>query len=204
MIKLVLFDIDGVVIDSLEANFKFYKDLLKRVRDIELTLKEYKPYYSYSTKQMLNQFVPGLRKEEVKKWCEHAPQLYNKYYKYVKLKPGIKKLVSQLYKKYRLGVVTGRISVKVLEIFGLKRYFEFFVTACDYEKPKPDPEPLLLALKRSGVAAHNAVYIGDSQDDVLAAKAAGITTIIYSNPKIKGDFNVNDFMEIENLINALQ
>jgi pyrophosphatase PpaX len=42
---------------------------------------------------------------------------------------------------------------------------------------KPSPEPLLLALQRLGVRATDAVYIGDAVVDVLAAKAAGMTSI---------------------------
>lgn len=80
----------------------------------------------------------------------------------------------------RLGLVTGKarasaaISLDALQLHGL---FDVVVAGDDVVRPKPDPEGILAALSRLGARADRALYVGDMDGDVLAGRAAGVTTV---------------------------
>lgn len=78
-----------------------------------------------------------------------------------------------------LAIVTSkhrRSALRGMELCGIVRHFEVVVTPEDVANPKPHPEPVLLALKRLGVAPDEALFVGDSPHDVAAGRAAGTRT----------------------------
>ncbi len=81
---------------------------------------------------------------------------------------------------HRLGIVTAKRRVTVALAFAklpLEHLFEVVVGGDETARHKPDPDPLLLALERLGVQAEDAAYVGDSPFDMQAAKAAGLYAI---------------------------
>ena len=81
---------------------------------------------------------------------------------------------------YRLGVVTSKMqhfARRGMRIFDLEKYFDVAVFHDDVTRHKPDPEPLLEAARRAGADPREAFYIGDSIHDVVAGRAAGMTTV---------------------------
>ena len=89
-------------------------------------------------------------------------------------------VLKQAYKKFRLGIVTGRPKEEALYAlmrFGVREYFDAVIAMEDYpqDKAKPDPYSIRLALEKIG--GESAAYVGDSVDDIKAAKNAGITSI---------------------------
>ena len=69
------------------------------------------------------------------------------------------------------------IANQSLAFVGLDRYFPVVVGFDDTTRHKPDPEPVHHALRRIGVTAEQAVFVGDSPHDIHAGNAAGVTTI---------------------------
>ena len=79
----------------------------------------------------------------------------------------------------RLGIVTSKLRVAVDLVLDQISYgpaFEVIVTVEDTERHKPEPDPLLTALRRLGAQPETAIYVGDSPYDVLAARAAGVAS----------------------------
>ncbi len=203
MIKVVLFDIDGVLIDSVKANFEFYKHIFGKFFNTSITLDEYKKLHHLSIKEQTLRIRPDLPPSKVRSIENYGAQNYKKFYKYVKLEPYVEKLLKQISKNYHLGIVTSRVSINVLKHLGIDHYFEHAVTIFDVKHHKPHPESLLLASKRFGVKPEEAIYIGDAQTDALAAKNAGMPSIIYKNKDVKGNFNINNPMEIIPILEKL-
>jgi pyrophosphatase PpaX len=94
---------------------------------------------------------------------------------------GIGEMLADLEARgYRLGVVTSKMqhfARRGMRIFDLEKYFDVAVFHDDVTRHKPDPEPLLEAARRASVDPREAFYIGDSIHDVVAGRAAGMTTV---------------------------
>ena len=80
----------------------------------------------------------------------------------------------------KLAVVTNKIaalSEPLIEALGIAPYFDLVISGDSAAKPKPDPAPVHLCLDRLGVRPEHALFIGDSETDVNAAKAAGVAVV---------------------------
>jgi phosphoglycolate phosphatase-like HAD superfamily hydrolase len=96
-----------------------------------------------------------------------------------------------------------RVLEKAIQKLNLQQLFNVVVTRNDVRSPKPSSEGILLALNHIGVKKENAFFIGDSIDDVYAAKNASLRVIVIlggENPEpdlltANPDFLINDFGE---------
>ena len=82
---------------------------------------------------------------------------------------------------YKRQIVTNkprRFTQRLIESIGLHRRAACIVSGDDAAKPKPSPETLLLACRQVGVKPQACVYVGDAERDVVAAKAAGMKTVV--------------------------
>ncbi len=100
------------------------------------------------------------------------------------LYPGVQEGLNYLaVAGYRLGAVTNkaeRFTLPLLEALGIERYFELVVSGDTLSKKKPDPLPLLHAAQKLGVAPAESLMVGDSSNDVQAARAAGFQIVCVS------------------------
>jgi phosphoglycolate phosphatase-like HAD superfamily hydrolase len=82
--------------------------------------------------------------------------------------------------RYRLAMATnrGKSANPLLKRFGIDQIFEAVSTIQVVEKPKPAPDLLIYCLRKTGIAAADSVYVGDMENDRIAAEAAGIPFIL--------------------------
>ena len=201
--KTVLFDIDGVLIDSRKANEEFYKNLLFRIGGKIPHQKDLDLFFVITLKESIKHFYPHLTPKEIKKARELGVKIYPKFYCFEKLAPYAKPVLTKLKKKYQLGIVTGRLSVRTLDRFKLSQLFDITITAQDYAHPKPHPEPLLLAIKKLKTTPQETVYIGDAKSDEEAAKRADIAFIAYKNESLKTPYHFSDFKQFPELLEMI-
>src|SRR5437588_39752 len=96
------------------------------------------------------------------------------------VRPGVVELLRRLAEHHRIGAVTNTSTMreldvrKLLEPVGLNELLEVLVTSVDVGAAKPDPAALNEAMRRLGVQAGRAVYVGDAPGDEVAAVAAGM------------------------------
>ena len=114
-----------------------------------------------------------------------------------------KKIFRKLKKEFKLGIVTGRPRKEAeyaLAVNSLQKFFDFRKIVCmeDTKKGKPNPKPLFLAAKN--LDSIQAIYIGDSINDVLAAKKAGMKSVYLGEEKL-GDYTIK---KIENLLEGIK
>lgn len=208
MIQAVIFDIDGVLLDSFEANLKFYQDLMIKFGYPPPSREQYPAVFHLTMYNAIKKLT-GLTDEiKINAIFEAAKNREIPYRTDLLSAPaGAEKIIKQLRVHYALGLVTSRIRETIYEapqMAKLKKYFKVAICAYDTDKHKPDPEPLLLCAQKMKVPPQTCVYIGDVENDVRAAKAAGMKMIVYSKNSIAGaDYCTASFEKIPKLVAAL-
>lgn len=207
MIKAVLFDIDGVLINSFDANLKFFQDLLSKAGYSPPTRNMYAPMYHLSMTDVIKEVTKSHSEKEIQRIWEMGNKRAVDYPLHLlKLQIGVKETIKKLHKKYSLGIVTSRVKNGVFEfpeLASLQQYFSTVIAYEDTTNHKPHPEPLLFAAKQLKVKPSEVVYIGDLDNDIQAAKAAGMKIIIYSPDSFQSaDRCTSLFKEIPLLITS--
>jgi HAD superfamily hydrolase (TIGR01509 family) len=106
-----------------------------------------------------------------------------------RLTAGITEVLDALRGKYVMGVVTSSRKDHfdlMHRTTGLLKYFDFVLTASDFSRVKPDPEPYLRAVDRSGVGRESCVAIEDSARGLESATGAGISCIVVPTALTQG------------------
>lgn len=207
MIKGILFDIDGVLLDSKTANTLFYQDLIEKAgykRPAEETVFK---YFNLTIVDTVKALVPGVSDEEVKRIRKIAydENLYPS--ELAKVPEDAVGVLRQLSKKYKIGIVTGRAKGGVdlfFEVFGERDLFSEVIHYEMYFKPKPDPEPILMAAEKLGLKPSEILYVGDSLTDLVAASAAGTHFVDYSTNKIPVEGSPNHINSLSQLPELLK
>ena len=175
---VVLFDLDGTVIDSggiiLASMRHATREVLGReYGDEELMQAVGGP----GLEAQMHAFDPERVDELVSVYRAHNEPLHEQLICCAGMEDALERLRAE---GRRLAVVTAKRRVTVelaFEHVPLGHLFEVVVGGDETERHKPDPEPLLLAAERMGVRPEDAAYVGDSPFDVRAAKTAGMRSV---------------------------
>lgn len=190
--QLLIFDIDGVLVDVTGSYRMATKLTAEFFTKQEVKLEEVQEYKNKGgfindwnlTEAIIEGRGFNIDKEKIiKKFQDY----YEKFKKNEKWILG-KKTLEELPKKYKLAIFTGRPrneAIEVLQRFDALRCFNEIVAMEDVEKEKPNPEGLLKILKKCN--ASNALYFGDTIDDVKAAVNANIVPIGVLPPSDKSE-----------------
>jgi phosphoglycolate phosphatase len=185
-VKAVIYDCDGVMFDSFEANFAFYSEVIERFGKAPLDRSDAESMrilHTYSNREVLSYLFAGDdRINEVRAFSAGID--YRKLFPLMVIEEGLRETLDALQGRVELAVCTNRASsmAMLLESFGLDRYFSCVMTAGMVANPKPHPEPLLKVLEQYGIAAEEALFVGDSEVDRQAADAAGVPFVAYRGP----------------------
>jgi phosphoglycolate phosphatase len=193
----VIFDCDGVMFDSRQANINFYNHLLSHF-GLPLLREEQVAYIHMATADESIRFVftgtPYLEQA-----LAYRFQLdYTPFIQDMVPEPGLKELLALLKPKCGLAVATNRSNTigKVLECNGLTAYFDIVVSSLDVARPKPHPEPLFKILDFFSIGPEQALYVGDSPVDAETAKAASVPFVAYKNRNLDAAFHVEQLLDI--------
>lgn len=175
--KVILFDLDGTIIDSTEAILESFEQAFQSF-GVEVPSDEV--IKSYIGLPLDTMFINmGVVESEAMGYV----QAYKEHYRTIHtqkttLLPRAKEAVELAHTYAKLGVVTTKTSVyskELLEHFGIMQYFDVLVGRDDVEHPKPHPEPVLKALDALDYRFGRVAYmVGDTSHDMLAAYEADI------------------------------
>ncbi len=203
MIEAVIFDFDGVIVNSFDAYAAYLKKVLTKHGYTEPSDATIRKHF-YLTDRELLRVLSGERSEE--KLDELADDLEHVPFESIAVAEKAKETLDRL-KRYRLGIVSSARKEDVLtplRLNGLEGYFSVVIADEDTHRHKPDPEPIRLALSRLKTLPENAVYVGDYPSDITAGKAAGAKAIYLSDePDGREDARVDAFKEIPSAIEKI-
>ena len=202
-ISVIIFDCDGVMFDSRQANINFYNHLLQHF-GLPLMSEDKVAFVHMHT---ADKSVRHIFRDTPYMEMAQAYRMRMDYTPFLKdmiLEPELKTLLEDLRPGFGLAVATNRSNTigKVLESYGLSKYFDIVVSSLDVKKPKPHPESLLKILRFFEVGPEEALYIGDSQVDNETARAAGVPFMSYKNMELEADYHSDRLMDIAVLVNS--
>lgn len=200
-IKVVAFDCDGVLFDTRKTNAAYYNRILNHMGKPELSSDQFGYVHMHTVDESLA-FLFTDRAEYEAAQIFRKSMSYRSFIKNMIMEDTLMLLLSKLYEKYGMSIVTNRTDTmpEVMETFGLNKYFDIVVTALDVPRPKPYPDPLLKVLNFYRIAPEEVLYIGDSSVDELSAKAAKTYFAAYRNPDLSADYHISRLIEIEHIL----
>jgi len=176
---IILFDLDGTLIDSTEAILESFHVAFKTFDSPVPHEDLIKAEIGHPLDEM---FVTlGVESHNVEAHV-HAYKMHYREISCAKtvLLPNAKEAVELASQHATLGVVTtktAKYSIELLEHMGLMSYFDVLIGREDVENPKPHPEPIFKALSKLQSDKNKYWMIGDTPMDILAAKAANIDSV---------------------------
>jgi pyrophosphatase PpaX len=198
MIKAILFDMDGVLLDSYKMWFSMFEHALKKFMNQPLTDKEFKEHiWSRSFQILVKEYFPGKEKEVE---AYYFPKVKD-YMDQMEVYP-VEDVLKQLKEKgLKTAIVSNTFTSTVNQMLtkaGFDKYFDLVLGGDCVKHAKPSPDSLLFCLDKLNLKPQEAIYIGDSKYDIQAGKAAKVFTV---GLKIDGgNKTIKDLKELLTLV----
>jgi len=182
----ILFDLDGTLIDTADDLINTTNNLCAELNKPTVDPKLLKDNLSFGLEKML-QIALNINITEIN--AEYLEELKNRFRvlyrqsKFIdsKLFPGIELLIANLKEHgFKIGVVTNKtleFASLTLDRVNLLTVIDCLVASDMVSKPKPHPEPVLLAMDKLQVKPHECIFIGDAEQDIISGNAAGVRTV---------------------------
>lgn len=211
MIKTILFDLDGTLIETPKIILSTFQELFDQyIPDVDLTDALLSSFLGQTLFKTFETYVDDQKKVDelvaiYRKISEDKINLGLSAY------PGAKEVLMYLRKKgIRVGVVTSKLRTVATEHLVKTHLFDYIEGLIGYEdviNHKPDPEPILKGIAYFNSEKEETLYVGDHENDIIAAKKAGILTcavsyslrlqeMLFENP----DFVIDELKHIKDLI----
>ena len=182
--RLVLFDLDGTLVDSAADLASAANQALADVGHARRPLAEIRTFIGNGAERLIHRCLTGHRDADADPALQHTTSLrFQAHYANCLLArtrpyPGVLETLNKLAAQdVLLGCVTNkpeRFTLPLLQGLGLAHYFKVTLSGDSLAQKKPDPAPLLKAAQDCAVAVADAVMVGDSMADLTAARAAGM------------------------------
>ena len=202
-VRCVIYDCDGVLFDSIEANRRLYNDLCALAGRAPLREEEIQYVHTHTMLEAIHSIFgheDGLEKKALDKLKQVD---LRDYIVYLEMEPYLLHILNLLKAKGMIRAInTNRTtSMKhIMERFGLLPFFDRVVTALDVKHPKPHPESIEKIMETFNLNKEEAVFVGDSEVDQQTAKSSGIKFIAYKNREISSDAFIEDHLTLLDLL----
>lgn len=208
-IKLIIFDLDGTLVDSLADLTDATNAMLKHFGRRELNSREVRLLVGQGARRLVERAMPDASLEMIEEGVRifvayNEAHIVNK----TRLYPGVRETLAILSKFCRMAVISNKNTAlcrKLLEVLEVAEHFSEIMGADSYPLRKPSPEPILKLLADCGLTAAETVIVGDSCNDMIAGKGAGVVTVgcTYGYGEASeltgADYRIDSFMSLPGL-----
>ncbi|QOP41211.1 phosphoglycolate phosphatase [Sulfurimonas marina] len=191
--KLIIFDFDGTLIDSVPDLAASVNFMLKKLNKKLYSIDEIREWVGNGAQTLVKRALTGkkdFQEEEVNKnlYEQGLPIFLESYEEklceHTYLYEGVKETLEDLKQRgYKMAIVTNKpykFILPILEALGIEEYFELLLGADSLASKKPSAEPLLHAMNHFECNEKECVMVGDSKNDIIAANNANMHSIAVS------------------------
>ncbi len=213
MIKAVIFDLDGVIINSEEAHVTAEKTVLAKY-DLVIEDHDWSTFKGKTAAGMFQGIVEkyGVQHVSAEELVAEKEKLLSLIVSEAALFTGFQELIAALRSIYKIGLTTSSsepLQEAIFNKFALHPWFDAVVHAGMVTKGKPHPEPYLLTMHKLGVQPADCIVIEDADNGVTSAKKAGATVIAvtHSLPKealAHADYVVDSLQEVGECVERIR
>jgi phosphoglycolate phosphatase len=184
--RAVIFDLDGTLVDTAPDLMLATNHVLSLMDRRPITMGEVRAFVGHGARALIARGALATGDALDDKTLSYAHAEFLRYYgKNIAVNSAIFPGATELLKAcqaagFKMGVCTNKtegLSVRLLNTLDLAKYFGAIVGPDTINIAKPDPAPYFETLKRLNVAAQNSIMVGDSETDILTARAAKVPVI---------------------------
>lgn len=174
MYKLIIFDIDGTLLDTEVAVLKGLQKCLKEHHNITSELKDLEFAIGMPGNEVFANFNINDDGSSYNKWIKYIDDFKNE----INLFDGIEDTLKYLKEKdIILGIATSKTRYEyntTVKSFNINNYFDYVICIDEVTNPKPHEEAILKILEKSSISKDKALFIGDTYFDIECARNANI------------------------------
>lgn len=197
-LQCVVFDCDGVLIDSLKANIHYYGAIKEQLGLSPITPAEIKYVHMHTHKDAIAHIVPEEKLEAA--WEATRNFDSSSLVQYLERSEGVREFLWWLRDAgFKLAVNTSRAeSIHfILKIMDLEGFFFPVISSDKVVTPKPHPEGIHTILNAHGLLPKEVAYIGDSLVDEKTAQASGVRFWAYKDQSLNAEVHIENFWDIK-------
>ena len=219
--ELLLFDLDGTLIDSSADLAESINFMLKKLQKDTYSKAEIDTWVGNGAQTLVKRALSGSKDIDTsiftQEFFQKALLIFLDHYKenvcvHTSLYPQVYETLKKLYElNYMLVIITNKpyeFVAPILEKLNIFNFFRMYLGGDSLEFKKPHPQPLLHVCEKFHMVLDNVVMIGDSKNDILAAKSAGIQSVAVSYgynygediSKYNPDYIIENFGEIISIL----
>ncbi|MEM1931210.1 MAG: HAD family hydrolase [Sulfolobales archaeon] len=190
-LKLVVFDLDGTLIDSVDAHAEGWSFAIERLGLARIGREKLVDLIGLPGSDIVKEVLgeAGLRYYPSIRWLKDQHFLGQLAEGRVRLFPDVKPCLNYLRERgYALGLATStpnHVLIPLLERLELLEYFDYTVGGDEVRKGKPNPDIFIRIVEKAGVRPSDAVVIGDTVYDTVPARSAGMFSILIARRSVK-------------------
>lgn len=210
MIELIIFDMDGVIVQTHQTSSLVMRGVVKDLFKIDVTSEDVQNFYGFSDAEFYTDIITrsGSNMSLADVLDEQFARYNSKLENEVEPTVGVVSLIKKLATTYQVAICSGSTREQVnivIERFGLEVSISTSIACDDVSKGKPDPAGYQLVLQKLNKRPEQVITIEDSPAGIEAAQAAGVKVIGFNNGLdqdiSRANFRIDDMSEIEDIIN---
>lgn len=204
-ISCVIYDCDGVLFDSLDANQRLYNHICVSMGRSPITDTELAFCHVHTVFESLHHLFNHDAEQEARAAEFLKGVNLSDFISYLKMEPHVIEILDVLRARgIATAISTNRTTTMkpIMERFNLWPHFDMVVSALDVERPKPDPESVEKILAELQVERAKTLYVGDSEIDRRTARSAGLRFVAYKHSELSGepDASIQDHLALLDLL----